>query len=547
PWTLTNVPSAGSLSSVSVAGNTATLTIAEGAGPTDTAVGSFTVALATNSAGIRDVNNHLSSFTATAPTDVAAPALVALNLLDNDSNGKVETVTALFSEPLQTYSAATVPWTLTNVPSGGTLSSVASFAAATLTLNLTPGAGAVDTTVGAMTVTMAANILGARDAAGNLSYFAATAPLDQVAPVLVTLSLLDNNGNGRVDTVTALFSETLAGYTAGTTPWTLTNVPAAGTLLSAAAASSTITLTLAEGAGAANTAVGTMTVAMASNILGARDAAGNLASFAATAPLDKVAPVLVTLSLLDNDTDGKIDRVTAVFSETLLTYSAGTTPWALSNVPSGGTLASVSLASPTLTLTLTEGAGAANTAVGTMTVAMASNAGGARDAAGNLASFAATTPLDGARPMAMTITDTNGSINGRAQAGDTISITFSEPLDPASVPGSTTVTLTDPNTTGNDTLTMVGVSNGPRNMGSNTYVTNNNTVASFASSAVTLSNANRTITVTIGSTCSGTGCAGLATQASAVNYRFRAAATLEDVAGNFAVSTVTLTYNAQLF
>lgn len=83
-------------------------------------------------------------------------------------------------------------------------------------------------------------------------------------------------------------------------------------------------------------------------------------------------------------------------------------------------------------------------------------------------------------------------------------ITFSEPLAPASVPASTTVTLTDPVGAGNDTLTMVGVSNGARTTGGANYITVDGAVASYATSTVTLSNANRTITITIAATCSGT-------------------------------------------
>lgn len=78
----------------------------------------------------------------------------------------------------------------------------------------------------------------------------------------------------------------------------------------------------------------------------------------------------------------------ALFSETLQTYTAAIAPWTLTNVPSGGTLSTVALSSATLTLTLTEGAGLADTTVGTMTVAMATNAAGARDAIGNLGAFA---------------------------------------------------------------------------------------------------------------------------------------------------------------
>jgi len=44
--------------------------------------------------------------------------------------------------------------------------------------------------------------------------------------------------------------------------------------------------------------------------------------------------------------------------------TADTTPWTLANVPSGGTLSSVSVSAASATLTLTEGAGAPNTTVG---------------------------------------------------------------------------------------------------------------------------------------------------------------------------------------
>ncbi len=326
----------------------------------------------------------------------------------------------------------------------------------------------------------------------------------------------------------------------------LSAAPSGATLNTVNVSANQATLALNQGAAAANTAVGSFRISLASNIAGIRDATGNLSSHAPTAPTDRAAPVLVTLALLDNNGNGKVDRVTALFSETLQAYSAGTAPWTLTNVPSGGTLTSVSLATATLTLTLTEGAGAADTLVGTMTVAMAANSLGARDAAGSLGTFAGATPLDQARPAAITIADTNGTLDGRAEPGDTIAITFSEPLAPASVPSSTTVTLTDPAGTGNDTLTMVGVSNGARAMGSNNYVTADTTAASFAGSAVALGNANRTITVTIAAPCTGTGCAGLGQQTTNVTYSFLAATTLTDVAGNLA-STVAKTQSIRLF
>jgi hypothetical protein len=181
-----------------------------------------------------------------------------------------------------------------------------------------------------------------------------------------------------------------------------------------------------------------------------------------------------------------------------------------------------------------------------MTVAMAANAAGARDALGNLGAFAATTPLDRAKPAAVTITDTNGSVDGRVEPGDTVVITFSEPLAPPSVPSSTTVTMADPTGGGNDTLTMVGVSNGARTLGSNNYITLDTGVASFANSAVALSNSDRTVTVTVGPTCAGTGCGALGQQTTNANYSFVAAPTLTDTAGNTA-ATAARTQSIRMF
>ena len=507
PWTLANVPSGGSLASVAVAGSTATLTIAEGPAAANTAVGSFTIALAANSAGVRDVNDHTSSFAATAPTDAAAPAVLALTMKDTNANGRVDQVTMSFSEALATYTAPMSTWTLANVPSGGSLASV-TVASPAVTLAITEGAGAVDTSLGSFTVTLAANSAGIRDAAGNLSSFNA-APADAAKPIMQSQEMFDDNSDGKIDRVLVKFSETLATFTAPITVFSLSSAPSGATLNTVTVTGNQATLALNQGAAAATTAVGSFKITLTSNTLGIRDTAGNLSSYTSTAPTDRAAPALVTLSLLDNNGNGKVDRVTALFSETLQTYTAGTTPWTLANVPSDGVLATVTLSSATLTLTLTEGAGAADTTIGTMTVAMATNAAGARDAIGNLGTITSATPLDKAKPAAVTITDTNGANDGKAEPGDTLVITFSEALAPGSVPASTTVTLTDPVGAGNDTLTMAGVSNGARTMGANNYITNDGAIASFASSVVAVSNLNKTITITVGPSCSGTGCSPL--------------------------------------
>ncbi len=56
-----------------------------------------------------------------------------------------------------------------------------------------------------------------------------------------------------------------------------------------------------------------------------------------------------SLEMLDTNTDGKVDHVAITFSEPLAAYTAANAPWTLANVPSGGSLLSVTVASPVVT------------------------------------------------------------------------------------------------------------------------------------------------------------------------------------------------------
>jgi hypothetical protein len=464
---------------------------------------------------------------------------VDMTMRDINANGRVDQVTATFSEPLATYGAPNSAWTLTATPSGGTLASV-SVASPVVTLTIAEGTGSADTRVGAFTVALAAHASGIRDTYGNLTAFNLT-PIDGATPLRLAQEMFDVNADGRVDRVVVTFTETLAAYAAPNTVWSLASAPSGATVNTVTVSGNTATLELTQGTAAATTAVGSFRVTLSPNAAGIRDTAGNLASYTSIAPTDRAAPALVTLSLLDNTGNGKVDRVTAVFSETLSAYSAATAPWTLLNVPSGGAISTVSAATATVTILMTEGAGAPDTTVGSMTVAMAASATGVRDASGNLGSFAARTPLDRARPAAVTVTDTDGTSNGRIEPGDTVSITFSEPLAASSVPSRSTVTMADPTGTGNDTLSLSGITNGARTLGGTTYITTDATSAVFADSPVALSNANRTITVTVGPACGGTGCAGIGQRTTNASFSLVAAQTLTDVVGNIATTRTRVT------
>ncbi|HEX2784578.1 MAG TPA: hypothetical protein VHN36_13415, partial [Ilumatobacteraceae bacterium] len=356
------------------------------------------------------------------------PLLDSWTGLQSSQSAAEVTSSATFSIPSSTINAlpATLNGTVSGYVSGATLSfhldsttgPVLAGTPATVPIG---GSTAVTIIIPAGTDDFAHSVF-AVDSSGTQASHAITI-VDP--PLLTAVGMYDTNGNGRVDRVLVTFSKALATYTAGNAPWTLANVPSGGTLSSVSVSGNVATLSLNEGGGAADTAVGSFTISLAANSAGIRDAAGQTASFSATAPIDAASPALITKQFFDTDANGKVDKVTLVFSENLAAYTAATTPWTLTNVPSGGTLASVAVATTTATLTITEGAGAADTSPGSFTVALASNAGGVRDSAGNLSSFAGTTPADKATParIAMVMNDVNA--NGKI---DQVVVTFSEPL-----------------------------------------------------------------------------------------------------------------------
>jgi len=371
---------------------------------------------------------------------------------------------------------------------------------------------------------------------GSMGSVAAAAVSLVIPPVLTLLTMHDVDVDGKVDQVRATFDDVLAPYSAGTASWTLANIPSGGTLAGVGVTGAVATLAITEGSGVATTAVGSFTVALTPNAAGIRDVYGNTASFAARAPTDQAPPAVVTLVLQDSNSNGRVNRVSATWSESLAATSTNTIAWTLTNVPSGGTLASVSASGTAATLTIAEGAGPLDTAVGAMTVALAASAAGPRDAAGNQSSLAPRAPTDSARPVLVSFVDTNGAGDGRIEPGDTLSSTFSEPIATASIPSSVSVTLTDPSTTAADRLTITGITNGARSMGANGYVTTNNVTLSYIGSVVSLTNGGRTVVVTVGATCTGT-CTAVGTQPTAATLSMQPATSITDVAGNVVLST----------
>ncbi|HVE46385.1 MAG TPA: HD-GYP domain-containing protein [Acidimicrobiales bacterium] len=249
------------------------------------------------------------------------------------------------------------------------------------------------------------------------------------------------------------------------------------------------------------------------------------------------------LEMSDVDGNGRVDTVVATFSEPL-EPSSSTAAWALTNVPSGGRLRSVTVGGERVFLAITEGSGDRDTAVGAFRVALASAGDGIRNRSGQTASFTPRAPEDAASPVPVGLRSVSiGPKAGRIEPADQLRVSFSEALAATSFPSMTTVSQIDPDTGGNDLLGIDGVSDGLVDTGSGGYIVLEERSAIFGGSTVSLADEGRTLAVVVGPTC--TSCGGRRSSAGAL--AFRPAPTLTDGAGNGARGSITTAADFQLF
>lgn len=248
-------------------------------------------------------------------------------------------------------------------------------------------------------------------------------------------------------------------------------------------------------------------------------------------------PQLVRLEAFDDDTDARVDRVDATFSHAVICDDPCLTPWDLDFFPTGTTLSSVSVAGRVASLTLAEGTGVQSTVVGNAKVNLTASATGIRDVDGDQAAFGNTSPLDRMSPIALVLLSSNvGVAPGVMEPGDTFTVKFSEAIDPDSVIAANGK-QTDPSGAGNDTMTLVGLTNGAIDIGSDDYVTPDGGSIVYLDSQLALQNDNKNIKSTIVGSCSGTACGQNGPGATAP-VTFAPEPTLRDPFGNPAAGTL---------
>jgi prepilin-type N-terminal cleavage/methylation domain-containing protein len=161
------------------------------------------------------------------------------------------------------------------------------------------------------------------------------------------------------------------------------------------------------------------------------------------------------------------------------------------------------------------------------------------DAAGNGSSSATgTASKDTVAPTLTAIASANktGGTSKKAEAGDTVTLTFSEALLPASVPGSSNVTITT--SSGNNKpvmLTIPSLASAAFQIGTSGaggYLAKNSNGVNFNSSALSLSNGNTNVTVTLATCTVAATCTSDLLVGGSVTITVGPYSSLTDVAGN---------------
>jgi hypothetical protein len=420
--------------------NTVTLTITEGgSADTNATINPTYTTGHTNTIKDESVDaNEMANNETVAGTDGAKPVIIAVANYDNaTADGTNDQVYITFSEALEANATlATHLGTVTYGGSTGTISLLTTLPALHgqtdadndkyITLeqnNDTGGFGNTDTN---QLVFAGATIADRVSPANTFTAQTVSATGDTVAtvtdaaiPVLMSSSCTDTEPDGKINTCTLTYSETL-------TTQAVTTVSAKGradgdvTVSSAAASGTNVTVTLANADTDNWTGVIKITYTAGNGIA---DGTNNAASLADEVLTDDVVPVLLSSTMTDTGANGTVDTITLTYSENLTT-TTGTVITA-KNKTSSSTIDVTSTTIPGSAATLTVNLNASDPDNYTGVIQLTydnTQTNKIKDAAApanNAASFADYDVTDNVAPALMSAAPSNGG---------TITAVFSEPL-----------------------------------------------------------------------------------------------------------------------
>ena len=272
----------------------------------------------------------------TYTVDRSAPAVSSILRAGTDpTNASSVQWTVTFGEPVSGVDSGDFTLARGGGLTGGTITAVTGSGT---TYTVTSGTGTGTGTLGLdladddTIADAAGNPLGG-PGVGNGNFSGQAYSVDRTAPTASSIVTADANPtNAATVGWTVTFSEAVSGVDAADFALARTGTVSASAAIQSVTGSGTtrtVTATTVSGEG-------TLGLDLAGNgtIL---DGAGNALSAGVTGQaytIDRTAPAQTALQMLDTNANGKIDRVTVTFGETLASSSA-TAPWTLANVPSG--------------------------------------------------------------------------------------------------------------------------------------------------------------------------------------------------------------------
>lgn len=439
----------GVLSTSSITNDTLTLVINE------TGIETASMPAFSYNAAVGDIQdlseNRLANVASGAitPSDGVAPVKTGMIMEDTNGNGKIDRITVTYSENLQAISNDAAHWTVANIPSTGTVSSITATAGTvTVYINISEGASAEDTAVNSLTVAFAT--AGAvQDSAGNAAIgFLASAPVDSAKPVFVTKQTNDLDGNGKLDALKLTSSEPISDISLAAANFSLS----AGNSRSVNSAyTGTVGgLNFVNGIATGSTAddavfyvkltegllVDTGDLPTLSYTAGTLKDLNNLlaVSSSSMALSDNSAPVLVSVTLKDTNVDGAIETAEFKFSENMNDASLTVGGWSIGSSSATGFSTTVQgdtdVNDDSFLVTLSNGITGTNAAVAPVSYSAAT--GGLLDinsvAFGNRSSGASPTEIDKAAPIITSVVYSDNGTSGDV-TDDTIAIVLSENID----------------------------------------------------------------------------------------------------------------------
>jgi PGF-CTERM protein len=387
--------------------------------------------------GLSDTDGNAGPATgdvAVTADDGAAPAIVAAETADTDTDGTVDQVTVTLSEPLDN-GASTLDSTTFDSVSGATVGSAGTGTTAgddAIVVDVS-GTPTGDTSVTLSDLVLASGTLSDGTNANGGQTVGTVA--DGAAPTFSVVVTDDLDANGFVDVLKVTYTESVATGTVEASDFSIGSANGlSGTVsgVSGDDGDGSVSITLSEGSTADTGATPTLSYAPSGGI-NVQDAAGNQMVDTTSDPaVDAAAPQVISAESVNVSGDGAADRIDLTYSEDVSASSPEVGDYTLgSNDASKVTLDSAGVSGDTVELSVT--APENDTALN-LTLSYDQSAGTHDSIVDSVSqpasSFADRTVADGAGPLMESVgtqdTDSDGTV-------DWLVVSFTETVDSGTI------------------------------------------------------------------------------------------------------------------